>query len=638
MSTFAEDLAAYNQKNKAPSSTFANDLAAFKKRQGVSAESEIPEFEYGLYTEEEGVLPDEQQTEERQFPEKIEQPVYGLFQPERFVPDSIKKKFSGTKNPIDELFDGVPGGFEGAIGVADAAAGTIKELPNLLGSMYGTVEGIGQSVIDGTYGTQQGARNAYDQSQKRASDVSEALTDFGGYEMKTEAGNKLMENLGKVSGRYVPPFLSGGVAPILKPPRIPTIGKNEETAQRIIRGSGDEDLANQRIPDPEGFDRTRTIIKDKEAVKVMNQGFEPKTLQMMKQASPEDKKRMLEMIDLRKQGLSDLLIEQQGGPSQVIGREFQKGIVKIKTDLSAAGKNVGRAAENLKGVPIDGAVIVGENFRQSLRDVLNVDFDPQTGERSYNNSQIQMSPKLQGLLDGIIGRVSGWERKGKNFVYNPDFEIRDAHDMHVLKQAISELVSYEKQGEGLTGATETVVKGLRADINGYLNNIDTNYDQANQEFAALKSADNLITDVIGRKADLDSEFVTDRLGKISRRLASGGINVDQLKQAIAEMQELGAFKDTDLMRIMLFAEKMDDALGQPSRMNSFLGASQRAVEGAVTNQSSAGAVFDLAKSGVDAARGINEKNLLESTRKLLLRDLNENKRRESQKPKLPVKR
>ena len=139
MSTFAEDLAAYNQKNKAPSSTFANDLAAFKKRQGVSAESEIPEFEYGLYTEEEGVLPDEQQTEERQFPEKIEQPVYGLFQPERFVPDSIKKKFSGTKNPIDELFDGVPGGFEGAIGVADAAAGTIKELPNLLGSMYGAI-------------------------------------------------------------------------------------------------------------------------------------------------------------------------------------------------------------------------------------------------------------------------------------------------------------------------------------------------------------------------------------------------------------------------------------------------------------------------------------------------------------------
>ena len=89
---------------------------------------------------------------------------------------------------------------------------------------------------------------------------------------------------------------------------------------------------------------------------------------------------------------------------------------------------------------------------------------------------------------------------------------------------------------------------------------------------------------------------------------------------------------------MLFAEKMDDALGQPSRMNSFLGASQRAVEGAVTNQSTAGAVFDLAKSGVDAARGINEKNLLESTRKLLLRDLNENKRRESQKPGLPVER
>ena len=609
-----------------------------KPLQRIGSKNEIPEFEYGLYTEEEGVLPDEQQAKEREFPEKIEQSVYGLFQPERFVPDSIKKKFSGTKNPIDELFDGVPGGFEGAIGVADAAAGTIKELPNLLGSMYGAVEGIGQSVIDGTYGTQQGATNAYDQSNKRASDVSNTLTDFGGYEIKTEAGNKLMENLGEVLGRYVPPFLSGGVAPILKPPRIPTISKNEETAQRIIRGSGDGDLANKRIPDPEGFDRTRTIINDKEAVKVINQGFEAKTLQMMKQASPADKKRMLEMIDLRKKGLSDLLIEQKGGPSQVIGREFQKGIVKIKTDLKVAGKNVGRAAENLKGVPIEGSVIVGENFRQALSNVLNVEFDPQTGERNYNNSNIQMSPKLQGLLDGIIGRVSGWERKGENFVYNPDFEIRDAHDMHVLKQAISELVNYEKQGDGLTGATESVVKDLRRDIDTYLDNLDPDYDQANQRFSALKNADNSVMDVIGRKADFDSEFVTDRLGKISRRLASGRIDVDQLKQAVFEMQELGAFQDTDLMTIMLFAEKMDDALGQPSRMNSFLGASQRAVEGAVTNQSTAGAVFDLAKSGVDAARGINEKNLLESTRKLLLRDLNENARRQSQNPQFPVER
>ena len=55
----------------------------------------------------------------------------------------------------------------------------------------------------------------------------------------------------------------------------------------------------------------------------------------------------------------------------------------------------------------------------------------------------------------------------------------------------------------------------------------------------MKSADDLIMSVVGKKADLDSEFVTDRLGKISRRLASGRINVDQLKQAISEMQELG---------------------------------------------------------------------------------------------------
>ena len=48
------------------------------------------------------------------------------------------------------------------------------------------------------------------------------------------------------------------------------------------------------------------------------------------------------------------------------------------------------------------------------------------------------------------------------------------------------------------------------------------------------------------------------------------------------------------------------------------------------------AAFDLAKIGVDAMQGINGQTLLESTRKLLLSDLREAHRWETQKPRLPV--
>ena len=69
---------------------------------------------------------------------------------------------------------------------ADAVLGTVAQVPNVLGSMYGTVEGIAKSVADDTYGTQEGARSAFDQSQQRAADVSEYLSGAGGYELKTE--------------------------------------------------------------------------------------------------------------------------------------------------------------------------------------------------------------------------------------------------------------------------------------------------------------------------------------------------------------------------------------------------------------------------------------------------------------------
>jgi hypothetical protein len=598
-----------------------------KPLQRIGSKTEIPEFKYGLYTEEEGVLPDEQQTEERQFPEKIR---FGTLS-EKLIPDSIRQRFP-SQSPVDELFKGVPGGVDGAIGVADAVLGTVSQIPSVAGSMYGTVEGIVDSVSDGTFGTQEGANKAFDQMQKRTADVSEYL-----YQPRSEAGNKLMENLSKVSDRYAPPLLSGGVAPLMQP-NVPKISKGQETAERIRRGDEDADLAGKRIPDSEGFDAGRAVVRDSEAVSVIKQGFEPKTLQMIKQATPADKKRMLEMIRLRQEGLTNLRSEQQDGPAKVIGEEFKKGALKIKTDLQDAGKQVNRASLNLKGIPIPGAVNIGENFKLSLKDVLNVDFDPQTGARNYNNSTIQMTKGLQTVLDNIIGKVSGWEKKGDKIVFNPNFKLDDAFDLHILKKAISELVSYEKQKDGVTGATESVVKDLRRNIDTYLDNLDLEYDQANQRFSALKNADDSLMDVIGKKADLGSEFVSDRLAKISRRLASGGINVDQLRQAIFEMQELGAFKDTDLLTIMLFAEKMDDALGQPSKMNSFLASTKRAMEGAATNQNATTAAMDLAKSGVDAMRGINEKNLLEATKRLLLRDLNENKRRESKNRQLPVKR
>ena len=613
MTAFSDRLERINQNNQKPASAFQKRLARVNNRQGAVSD----EFEYGLYTEEEGILADEPEAEEREFPERIAPSVS-----QRLIPESIRQRFP-SESPIDELFKGVPGGVEGAKGAADAVLGTVAQAPNVLGSMYGTVEGIAKSVADDTYGTQEGARSAFDQSQQRAADLSEYLSGAGGYELKTEAGNKLMENLGSVTDRYVPPLLSGGVAPLVTgvPKRIT---RKQETAERIRRGDEHEELATKRIPDPHSFDSGSPVVKDREAVAVIKQGLESKTVQMIKMASRADKQRMLEMVALRQKGLTNLKDEQLNRAHDVAGKELQKNITKVVVAKRRAGEEVDRASKALRGVSIPNVTGIGERFVQSLKDALNVDLDPQTGKVDFTNSALAMTPELQTLVRKVVSA----SRK----------DISDAYGLHTFKKGLDELINYEKEGKGLTGSSEVVLKRLRADIDGYLDGISGDYDMANQQFAALADAHSSIRKVTGNKADFDSAFADKQLGTLLRRLGGNAVSRSSLMDAISKLQLVGGIKDTDLMALVLFAEKLDDALGTPSAITSLMGDVQRAGTNAATNQSTVQVAFDLAKSAGDRVKGINEKNLLETTRKLLLRELNENKRRQSQKPGLPVKR
>ena len=602
MSAFSERLKRINQANAKPTSAFEERLARVKNRQGAVSD----EFEYGLYTEEEGILSDEPEAEEREFPERIAPSVS-----QRLIPDSIRQRFP-SETPVDELFKGVPGGWEGAVGVADAVLGTVAQVPNVLGSMYGTVEGIAKSVADDTYGTQEGAESALDQSQQRAADVSEYLSGVGGYELKTEAGNKLMENLGRMADKYVPPFLAGGVAPLMTgvPKRIT---RKQEMAERIRRGDEDATLATKRLPDPEGFDSGRPIIKDREASAVIKQGLEPKTVQMVKQASNADKQRMLEMVELRKIGLTNLRDEQLNRALDVVGRELQKNIAKVVVAKRKAGEEVNRTSKALRGVPIPGATAIGENFVESLKEALDVDFDPQSGNVDFSNSSLDMTPGLKTIVKKVINA----SRK----------DISDAYGLHTFKKGLDELINYEKEGQGLTGTTEVVLKRLRADIDGYLDGLDGDYDLANQQFATLADAYGSIRKVTGSKADFDAAFADKQLGTLLRRLGGNAVSRSNLMDAVAKLQLVGGVKDTDLMTLVLFAEKLDDVLASPSAMTSFKGDIQRAGQAVATNQSTTQSAIELAKGVAARARGINDENALESIRRLLERDLRESQRK-----------
>lgn len=74
-----------------------------------------------------------------------------------------------------------------------------------LGAIGGTIKGVGQSIVDGTIGTQQGVRTA----QKSAQEGAQALT----YAPRTGSGQEMVQATGKFLSETVPPVIPQVAAP-----------------------------------------------------------------------------------------------------------------------------------------------------------------------------------------------------------------------------------------------------------------------------------------------------------------------------------------------------------------------------------------------------------------------------------------
>tara|TARA_R100000654_G_scaffold21992_1_gene44266 strand:- start:43 stop:1863 length:1821 start_codon:yes stop_codon:yes gene_type:complete len=526
-----------------------------------------------------------------------------------------------SETPLDELFKDVPGGVEGARGVADVVLSGATSVIPAIGNVVGTVEGFGKALSDGSFGTQEGARDIQRTAEQRAEAFGRnRLIPF--YEPTSEAGKQLQENLGRFAGRYLPPILSGGPSQFLTG-RQPTITKKEETANRIRSGDESAELAKTRIPDPEGFTKDKTIEKDREAIETIKQGLDESTVQMLKQASIADKERMLEMLNLRSKGLTNKRDEQLNRAHDIPGTALLNNIKKLKIAKTKAGQDVDKEANTLRGVSIDGdeeILNIGRRFINDLSERLNIKFDENLNPIFEGTTRIEKNPTSMKLVKDIF-----------DLAKNP----KDAKGLHDLKQAVNEKLNYDKaQPGGIAGNTEQVIKDFNRDINNYLRNKSDSYAKANDNFSILADAIDSIESVTGKKTDFDSITTGKQLGTLLRRLTGNAVSRSKLLDAINKVQTVGGVKDQDLFTLTIFAESLDDVLDRPSAMTSFRGDLQRGVESGVESTllgqpTMMQTGINLAKGATNRVRGINQENALQSIRNLLERDLRENRRRQS---------
>ena len=196
-----------------------------------------------------------------------------------------------------------------------------------------------------------------------------------------------------------------------------------------------------------------------------------------------------------------------------------------------------------------------------------------------------------------------------------------------MKRFIDEVVTYGKQGEGLSGKTERILKQLRRDLDSTLDDAFPEYNRVNTTYADTVGSLDALQDVAGKKMDLFGKNADKATGTLLRRLMSNAQSRVNLVDAVDSLESIakkygGEFTD-DISTQMLFADELDNVFGSVAR-TSFAGETAKGIrKGAevVTGQRTVvGAALEAGAAGVEKLRGINEKNAFKSITELLKRD------------------
>ena len=373
-----------------------------------------------------------------------------------------------------------------------------------------------------------------------------------------------------------------------------------EIGEMLKDGSTDRKTAKYML---NGFKRVK---KDRVAMDAIKQGVDEGVVATIKGASNADKSAMGRMLTVMDRGRQNTKFGATNRATDVVGESLSKRIAKVAFENRKAGARLDGVAKSLKGNParVDGAV---DEFLADLDSI---------GVQVVRDADGVIKPVFGGADIEDIGPA---EKLLRRLVYRMQKDEYDAYDVHRLKRYIDEQVSYGKQGEGLTGKTETIVKRLRRNLDQALDSQFSDYKLVNDVYADTRGALDSIQDAAGSKIDIQGANADKSLGTLSRSLLSnirsrvGLINaIDDLDQTA--MRYGGQFDD-DILTQVLFADELDRLFGAAAK-TSLQGDVQKAVARGVRSGARE-AVIDTALDAANKARGINEENAVKALRKLL---------------------
>jgi hypothetical protein len=350
---------------------------------------------------------------------------------------------------------------------------------------------------------------------------------------------------------------------------------------------------------------SKVVAGDKALSESIRQGVDAPTSFMVRHSTPADKQIMNKMLDVAERVFENPAATQRS--SDLVGGSIIKRTNDLNNVLRKTGKQIDEAAQNLKGqsVAIDTAT---SQFSDELSQagVRMVD-----GKLNFANADFEGIKPAERLISDIFKRM---QRAGD-----------DAYELHRLKRFIDEKVNYAKQGEGLTGQAERIVKGLRANIDGVLDGFSGAYKTANDTYAQGIQIADVFKKFLGKDFALGDKITQTKAGMLSRRLFSNAQSRPDLLKVLDDAEKFltgqGIKYQDDIITQAAFVNELEKIFGSQAStgiQNELKkGLQQFATGETVGSTFNKQGIRQAGMKVLDNARGVNMQNQIKALRELL---------------------
>lgn len=413
-------------------------------------------------------------------------------------------------------FDIFKGGLE-AVGTLLTGSTT-----GALGTVAGTIAGVAEAVSDGTFGTSDGVRTI----SERASAGGDRYT----YSPRTPAGQDYVEAIGEFGEQLAPleglagPYMGGFNAATRAPRRgaVMRAGRNAE-----IAANPRDNLPGGKMVAGDGSDANPfRVVDDKSANFLMDKGgFSDAEIEMLKYASPETRRLMLQQIErsrniARRPGQEGIDIE----PSSIIGDQLSSRASVVNEVRKQHGQAIESSAQTRRGTHV-----MTNDVTDSYRNLLaeeNISIDAD-GKLDFSKSSITKGSRA--ALEEAHERLMGYSGDGYG----------DFYDLHKDKQFLSDLASFDRAQSGGSAGVDRIIKGVRKSINETLRKNADDYAAANDGYTAAIAPYQKFAKMAGLKdIDWDDPKTVEMIALRSRSLANNTMQGPELRQAMREVNDL----------------------------------------------------------------------------------------------------